>query len=325
MTKRGWQAIMRIAGVRRADTRWMSAAITRRAWLLSAVLLASCVPGPTPSPHYLLGDPYPAGGVWWYPQSNLQIDERGLAAVYSDQHASLTTDGEAFDQGAMAAANQTLPLPAIARVTNLQTGRQVLVRINDRGPPTPRRILAVTRRAAQLLGFPPDGVAQVRLEVLEGDSQAAQTGLPGAPALPITAAPRGAVEAANLPPPPGARGNGGGAEAANQPSAQPAPSTLLPTGAATPAPAMRLPETVTQVAPDPGALWIDLGSFPTYEFANMQRAAVAQLGATIVSDGRGRGETFKVTIGPIPDVAQADRLLDEAVASGITDAQIVVR
>ena len=46
---------------------------------------------------------------------------------------------------------------------------------------------------------------------------------------------------------------------------------------------MRLPETVTQVAPDPGALWIDLGSFPAYEFANMQRAAVAQLGATIVS------------------------------------------
>ena len=81
---------------------------------------------------------------------------------------------------------------------------------------------------------------------------------------------------------------------------------------------MRLPETVTQVAPEPGTLWIDLGSFPTYEFANMQRAVVAQLGATIVNQTHGRGESFKVTIGPIPDVAQADRLLDQAVASGIS-------
>jgi cell division protein FtsN len=88
---------------------------------------------------------------------------------------------------------------------------------------------------------------------------------------------------------------------------------------------MRLPETVTQVAPNPGALWIDLGSFPAYEFANMQRAAVAQLGATIVSEMHANAETFRVTIGPIQDVAQADRLLDEAVASGISDPRIVVR
>jgi SPOR domain len=88
---------------------------------------------------------------------------------------------------------------------------------------------------------------------------------------------------------------------------------------------MRLPETVTQVAPDPGALWIDLGDFPAYEFANIQRAAVAQLGATIVSDMHARTETFRVTIGPIQDAAQADRLLDEALARGVTDPRIVVR
>jgi rare lipoprotein A len=270
-----------------------------------------------PSPHYVLGEPYPAGGVWWYPQSNLQVDVRGLAEIYDDQHTPLTTDGEAFDQSAMAGANQTLPLPAIARVTNLQTGRQLLVRINDRGPATPRRMLAVTRRVAQLLGFPPGGVAQVRLEVLEGESQAAQAVLPGAPSLPITAAPRGAVESANLPPPPGARGSSGAVTSG---------VAVMPTASAdVAAPAMRLPETLTQVAPEPGALWIDLSSFPTYEFANMQRAVVAQLGATIISLTHGRGETFKVTIGPIPDIAQADRLLDETVAAGISDARIVVQ
>jgi rare lipoprotein A len=297
-------------------------ALTRPAGLLASLLLASCAPSPTPAPHYVLGEPYQAGGGWWYPRADLRLDASGLAEVYGDRHPPLTTDGEAFDQTALAAANQTLPLPAIALVTNLETGRQLKLRINDRGPPTPRRMLAVTRRAAELLGFPPSGVAQVRLEVLEGDSQAAQNALPGAPKLEIAAAPRGAVSAASLAPLPGARVSSGGAEVA----APGAPDTTPNTPPAqAPGASMRLPETVTQVAPDPGTMWIDLGSFPAYEFANMQRAVVAELGATIVSEPHARTETFRVTIGPIRDVAQADRLVDEAVASGISDAHIVVR
>ncbi len=295
--------------------------------LLTGLLLASCAPPPTPAPHYVLGTPYQAGGVWWYPRADLRLDGRGLAEVYGDHHAPLTADGEAFDQTAMAAASQTLPLPAIALVTNLETGRQVKLRINDRGPPTPRRMLAVTRRVAQLLGFPSSGVARVRLHVLESESQAAQNALPGAPKLAIATAPRGAVAEASLPPLPGARGSSGGGGSALPDAAAPgagiqgAPAAP----AADPAAAMRLPETVTQVAPDPGTLWIDLGSFPAYEYANIQRAAVAQLGATIVSTMQGSAETFRVTVGPIQDIAQAERLLDESIASGIPDAQIVVR
>jgi len=299
-------------------------ALVPPAGLLASLLLASCVPSPTPAPHDVLGEPYQAGGVWWYPRADLRLDASGLAEVYGDRHPPLTTDGEAFDQTAMAAANQTLPLPAIALVTNLETGRQLRVRINDRGPATPRRMLAVTRRVAQLLGFPPSGVAQMRLEVLEGDSQAAQNALPGAPKLAIAAAPREVVASASLPPLPGARGNPGAGSAATPDPAPPGttPGTTLAQAADA---AMRLPETVTQVAPDPGTLWIDLGNFPTYEFANMQRAAVAQLGATVVSEMHANAEMFRVTIGPIQDVAQADRLLDEAVASGISDPRIVVR
>jgi len=296
-------------------------ALVPPAGLLASLLLASCVPSPTPAPHDVLGEPYQAGGVWWYPRADLRLDASGLAEVYGDRHPPLTTDGEAFDHTAMAAANQTLPLPAIALVTNLETGRQLKLRINDRGPATPRRMLAVTRRVAQLLGFPPSGVAQVRLEVLEGETQAAQSALPGAPKLAIAVAPRGAVAAASLAPPPGARGSAGVSSADVTEAATPAPGTPD----TTPGAAIRLPETVTQVAPDPGALWIDLGSFPAYEFANMQRAAVAQLGATVVGEMHANTETFRVTIGPVRDVAQADRLLDEAVASGIPDARIVVR
>ena len=295
--------------------------------LVAAALLASCgKPPPTPSPHYVLGSPYQAGGVWWYPRADLRLDVRGLAEVYGDQHEPLTADGEAFDQGAMAAANQTLALPSIALVTNLENGRQVKLRINDRGPATPRRMLAVTRRVALLLAFPPGGVAQVRIEVLEGDSQAAQNALAGAPTLDMTAAPRGAVAAADLAPLPGAR-DSAGATPQVQPGAASAvgPANAAASGQVVNAAALRLPEAVTQVAPDPGRLWIDVGRFPTYEFANMRRAAVAQLGADVVSVPQGRRQTFQVWIGPIDDVAQADRLLDQAVAAGVSDAQIVVR
>jgi rare lipoprotein A len=239
-----------------------------------------------------------------------------VAEIYRGDHPDLTADGEAFDQGAMAAANQTLPLPCIARVTNLETGRQVLVRINDRGPPTPKRLLAVTRRAAQLLQFPASGVARIRLEVLERDSQEAQAALPGAPTLAMTAAPREAVQSASLAPPPGARGSAGAAAVGEGAAA---PSTVAGTIP------LRLPETVTQTSPAPGQLWIDLGTFPTYEFANMRRAGVARLGASVVSSMGSRSETFRVMIGPIQDVGQADRLMDATLASGVPDARIVVQ
>jgi rare lipoprotein A len=252
--------------------------------------------------------------VWWYPRATSQLDETGLAQIYGLDHSGLTANGETFDPTAMAAANQTLPLPSIARLTNLENGRQVLVRINDRGPPTPARILAVSPRVAQLLGFPSSGVARIRLEVLEAQSQEAQATLPGAPRLALATAPRAAVEASSLPPPPGARGNAGIVAAADTATA-PAASTPL----------LSLPETVTQTAPHPGQLWLDLGSFPVYEYANMRRAQVAALGATITTEQEGRTSSFRVLVGPIPDVAQADHLLDQALAAGVPDGRIEVR
>ena len=114
----------------------------RRCFLWLAVLLAAaCHRGVPPNPHYVLGQPWQAGGVWFYPRENYQAVETGLAVIYPSDHPDLTADGEAFDQTALAAAHQTLQLPSIARLTDLETGRQVLVRINDRGPATPHRIL----------------------------------------------------------------------------------------------------------------------------------------------------------------------------------------
>jgi rare lipoprotein A len=105
---------------------------------LAAVLgLAGCMrrgPVVVSHPQYTIGAGYEAGGVWRYPREDFGYDRTGLASVYGDAVPALTTDGEAYDPEAMAGASPILQLPCIVQVTNLQTGRQLLLRLNDRGP-----------------------------------------------------------------------------------------------------------------------------------------------------------------------------------------------
>jgi rare lipoprotein A len=294
----------------------------RRGWppatALALTLLASgCIqPPPKPDLHYVLGKPYQAGNVWYYPKEAFDLDETGIAAVAKDDPTPLTADGEVFDQTALAAAHPTIQLPAIARLTNLENGREVTVRLNDRGSGDPRRLVEVTRRTALLLAMPPGSVAQVRLQVLPNESHAAADALPGAPSLALTTAPRGEVEVAELAPPPGVRqGNGRALSAA--PVAAPAETNA----AALP---LRLPETVTQTVPRPGLLMVRLDTFEEYQYASVQRARMGAAGAQIVTIMSGRTRQFRVEIGPLPDVAHADAVLEQALASGIPDARIVV-
>jgi rare lipoprotein A len=283
--------------------------------LLLALAAASCRhPPPPANPHYVLGAPYQADGVWYYPRESYQQQETGVAMVYPSGHADLTADGEAFDQTALAAAHQTLQLPVIARLTNLENGRQVLVRINDRGPATPHRLIEVTRRTATLLDFPADGVARVRLQVLPTESYAAVDAVQGAPKLEVSTAPLGAVQQSELPPP------GGAAPV----TAAAAPSPAQPAAQAVASTDLRLPEAVTQASPDPGSLFVQLGTFQTFQYADIQRAHVAGLGARIVSTREGRVQTHRVIIGPFTTLQQADAVLDQVLLAGVTDARIVV-
>jgi rare lipoprotein A len=279
-----------------------------------ALLAASCQRPPPVSPHYVLGEPYQAGGAWYYPRERYEYQETGLATVYPSGHADLTADGEAFDQTALAAAHQTLQLPAIARLTNLENGLQVMVRINDRGPATPHRLMEVTRRTASLLHFADPTAVRVRLDVLPAESHDAVDAVPGAPMLALMAAPRGEVMQTDLPPP------GSTAPIATRPTAVAPPQNVEPAAA----PALRLSEAVVQGAPDPGQLFVQLGTFQSYQYANIQRARAANLGAFIVSRREGRVQTHRVIIGPLSTVQQADMMLDQVLHSGVTDARIVV-
>ena len=106
-------------------------------------------PKPVASPHYMLGAPYQRNGYWFYPSEAYALQATGIAAI-DTREDGLTADGELRDPTAMTGAMQTIQLPAIVQVTNLDNGRQVVLRINDRGPASPSRIIAVSPRAALL-------------------------------------------------------------------------------------------------------------------------------------------------------------------------------
>jgi rare lipoprotein A len=123
---------------------------------------------------YRVGEPYRVGGVLYTPKIDWDYDRTGRASWYGPGfHGQLTANGERFDQNALTAAHQTLPLPSVVRVTNLDNGRSVVLRVNDRGPFVPGRILDVSRRAAQLLKFHDKGTTRVRVEILEDESRQA--------------------------------------------------------------------------------------------------------------------------------------------------------
>lgn len=279
-----------------------------------AAALAACQRAPHANPHFVLGEPYQSGGIWWYPRETYSLDETGLAAVYPDHHPPLTTDGEVFTQHALAAALPTVQLPAIVRLTDLETGRSVLVRINDRGSPTPSRLIQVTRHVAALLGMPDSGVAQVRVSLLPGPSQTAEQRVPGAPMLRIAAAPRGSVSSVNLAPPPGVR----------QVPARAAARDFAQAAAPADDPSDHVPESVSQGPPQPGRLWVRLDTFQSYQYAAIERAKLAGLSPHIDPVFEDRIESFRVMIGPLPSVAAADAAVEAAIRAGVVDARIVV-
>jgi rare lipoprotein A len=112
-----------------------------------------------------LGKPYKVAGRWYYPKEDQDYRKRGFASWYGDAfHGRLTANGEIYDMTHLTAAHPTMPLPSYARVTNLENGSSIIVRVNDRGPFHRGRIIDLSRRAADLLGYTGKGVAHVEVE-----------------------------------------------------------------------------------------------------------------------------------------------------------------
>ena len=113
---------------------------------------------------YKVGKPYQVGGRWYVPREVAHYDQSGIASWYGAAfHGRRTANGEIYDMNALTAGHPTLPLPSYAYVTNLDNGRTILVRINDRGPYVADRLIDLSRRSAAELGYKRHGLARVRV------------------------------------------------------------------------------------------------------------------------------------------------------------------
>lgn len=121
---------------------------------------------------YKVGSPYKIEDTFYYPQEYDDYEEVGISSWYGDDfHGKKTSNGEIYNSGALTAAHQTLPLPSIVRVTNLENGKSVLVRVNDRGPFAKSRIIDVSEKAAEMLGFHDKGTTTVKVEFLPKETE----------------------------------------------------------------------------------------------------------------------------------------------------------
>ena len=135
------------------------------------------LPDPVPSvePPSRYGNPpsYDVAGVTYYPvKSAAGYRAEGVASWYGTKfHGRRTSSGETYDMFKLTAAHRTLPIPTYVRVTNLENGRQTLVRVNDRGPFHDDRVLDLSYAAAVKLGFSKRGTARVRVEAVEAEGE----------------------------------------------------------------------------------------------------------------------------------------------------------
>jgi len=316
--------------------------------------------GPTQG-YYKVGQPYQIDGVTYTPAVDYNYDETGIASWYGPNFTGkITANGELYDMNEVTAAHRTLPMPSLVRVTNLDNGRTIVVRLNDRGPYARGRILDMSRRGAQLLGYEKTGTAKVRVQIMARESMilaaAAKQGQltvdvagldnenPALPAGTPTYTRPGAPTATPLPPPPRyqpppqqvavAEAQAEAQTGAPVPVAVPTVSekTLIQQdmpqqtvkgsdvgGRFLPAPV------ATYQKVRPSAIYVQAGAFGVEENAQRLKAKLAGVGRTDIYVANVDGKMFyRVRVGPVANVDQADELLNRVVGAGANGAKIVV-
>ncbi len=272
---------------------------------------------------YKVGKPYQIKNVWYYPRVDYSYDETGIASWYGPGfHGKRTANGEVYDQNAMTAAHRTLPMPSLVQVTNLENGRSIQVRINDRGPFAHGRIIDLSKKGAELLGFVRQGIARVRVQILEPESRQLVARAQGleVPEDAPSAAPVETVAVQELPPVGSAAPPVSAPKRVRTASVQP----LRPDDTAALAPVA--PEAVvTQQAARRTRLYVQAGAFTQIANAERLRARLTSVGNVQISRAVvGDTRFFRVRLGPLRDVETADRTLELLLNNGFTNSKVVV-
>ncbi|MEO6341293.1 MAG: septal ring lytic transglycosylase RlpA family protein [Caulobacteraceae bacterium] len=236
-----------------------------------------------------LGAPYQADGVWFIPAAQPRYNEIGLAAPYSAAREGVATAaGEAFDADAITAAHATLPLPSMVEVTNLETGRTLRIRLNDRGGTKPGRVIDLSPAAAQALGVPMTG-AKVRVRYI------------GPAPLDRNAAAPAQIAAA-----------------------APAIRSVKPVrmASAKPAPRAAVPQLVPTV--EAGGYGVQAGAFADRNNAEKVALALSAAGRTAIRPlDRDGVRLYRVVVGQWRDPASASAALSRVAELGFAGARVV--
>lgn len=306
------------------------------------------------APWQKVGSPYQIDGTWYIPAHEPDYDEIGTASWYgADFHGRTTASGEIFDMTVATGAHPTLPIPSLVEVTNLDNGNSIIVRINDRGPFRDGRLIDLSARGAELLGFRDQGTARVRVRyvgqaprepLVTAQTLAPRPGTQRGPATqpaPRPTRPPLMAEATvppGIPPgiPPGVPPG---------PTSSPAPRSQTPTGPT------RQPGSITQVSnpsprprgeaqptgapgnrnagnaavaipPGSGPMFLQVGAFASRANAERAGRAAGAIGAVRIVEPQpgatGAAALYRVLVGPYTDPARARAAVDQAGGLGLS-------
>lgn len=264
-----------------------------------------------------IGKPYEVSGETFTPKYEGDYEEEGMASWYGPKfHGRMTASGERYDKHEMTGAHRTLPMPSIVKVTRLDTGKSVKVRINDRGPFSHRRVIDLSQAAAEELDMIRVGTAKVRVQYLSQETEQfiADMGLKkpdgwGDSPRTFAAVPAGDISTADLTPP--------------------EPRPLMESSFAFDQVPAVTPEPSFDVSLSPAAgaghYRIQAGSFGNPQNAERVVGELQALGAASMTPVQSNGQQFyRVSVGPLPGYDDAERLLERVRALGYRDARIMV-
>jgi len=252
--------------------------------------------------------------------SSVGYVERGVASWYGPGfHKIKTSTGEPYDMYGMTAAHKTLPLPAYVRVTNLQNGRSIVVRVNDRGPFVGNRIIDLSYTAAAKLDMLRNGTAIVEVRSLDAVPAPAPVSAPVSVSAPLPDVPATAANSAPAAAPLVASPL---IVTPLMPLSDSPPETTSPAASA----ATAATASATTV-PVPAALFIQAGAFSDPKNAErlVEKLRGGGYGKVFVRDNEIAGRRlYRVRIGPVPDVAEFDRIVAALERVGINDAHLAL-
>jgi rare lipoprotein A len=257
---------------------------------------------------YKVGNPYLIDGVPYYPHEDYEYSEIGTASWYGDSfHGQRTANGEVFDKDKLTAAHRTLPMPSLVRVTNMDTGVSINVKVNDRGPFARDRIIDLSSAAADALDMKATGTARVKVEILAAESKALKR-------LAMESKDTGIYDnyGVTVKPGGGRKTESSQYNQSNGYALVKGETENIPEGAITP------------VATVKGGFYVQAAAFYTFARADGLKAKLANIGSAKIFKAVQDGDVYyKVRFGEFNTKDEAAKVQKAVRAAGIPDARII--